>query len=214
MVFDLPTERCLSLLNGHRCDILISAKIPHIPDPLGRHQKAKIWGQKFTFIYDSCCCSVYCFWLPPNPPKKYVISPNELLVCECYRVYSRSERLVVQVENDLCSEQTIVVDETATKNATCLIELARPRRPLERARRAAVSWNYTEEFHSCLLGLPALARTGENCWIAGCLRVEGGGGCGGCGGVRRGGGWRKSNYDGAAQSKSPPKYYSVASSFP
>ena len=54
--------------------------------------------------------------------------------------YSRSERLVVQVENDLCSEQTIVVDETATKNATCLIELARPRRPpLERARRAAVS---------------------------------------------------------------------------
>ena len=97
--------------------------------------------------------------------------------------YSRSERLVVQVENDLCSEQTIVVDETATKNATCLIELARPRRrPLERARRAPVSWNYTEEFHSCLLGLPALARTGENCWIAGCLRVEGGG-------VRRGGGW-------------------------
>ena len=57
------------------------------------------------------------------------------------------------------------MDETATKNATCLIELARPRRPLERARRAAVSWNYTEEFHSCLLGLPALARTGENCGL-------------------------------------------------
>lgn len=144
------------------------------------------------------------------------IRRKNMLFCRtnCYASvteYSRSERLVVQVENDLCSEQTIVVDETATKNATCLIELARPRRrPLERARRAPVSWNYTEEFHSCLLGLPALARTGENCWIAGCLRVEGGGG--GCGGVVAG--WRNSNYGGAAQSKSPPKYYSVASSFP
>ena len=59
------------------------------------------------------------------------IRRKNMLFCRtnCYASvteYSRSERLVVQVENDLCSEQTIVVAETATKNATCLIELARP----------------------------------------------------------------------------------------